>query len=270
MGLLKDIGGFVSGGGALGGGISALTGQGIGDLYGDALTGGAISNAKSVEETNRLQMQLADQQMGFQREMSNTAYQRAMEDMRKAGLNPMLAMDKGGASTPSGAMATVSAPRKGDIGAGLFNTAKAVVSQGADIQQSHSQTNLNKANAVAAEANADKITANAQESRENTRYTQQLQKKAKYETQRSRAEAKASELETEVKEVRKPIDKELAPFDAVMDRVSSVFGSLGSGLRALTGQRGNSVGRYERYKKQYQKEELKALGRAGSKGIPLK
>jgi hypothetical protein len=49
----------------------------------------------------------AKDQMNFQREMSNTAYQRSMSDMRKSGLNPILASKLGGASTPSGAMAQV-------------------------------------------------------------------------------------------------------------------------------------------------------------------
>lgn len=44
----------------------------------------------------------------FSRKMSNTAYERAMRDMKRSGLNPILAYQQGGASTP-----TVSAPAPG-------------------------------------------------------------------------------------------------------------------------------------------------------------
>lgn len=55
----------------------------------------------------------------FQSDMSSTAHQRAMMDMRQAGLNPILAYSKGGASTPPGA--TAAAP---DMG-GTMNSAMA-------------------------------------------------------------------------------------------------------------------------------------------------
>lgn len=45
----------------------------------------------------------------YQSGMANTAYQRAIADMKAAGLNPMLAYSQGGAATPSGSSASSSA-----------------------------------------------------------------------------------------------------------------------------------------------------------------
>lgn len=66
------------------------------------------------QDTNSANQANAQAQMDFQANMSNTAYQRQVRDMEAAGLNPMLAYIKGGgASTPSGAMATYQSPVSG-------------------------------------------------------------------------------------------------------------------------------------------------------------
>lgn len=70
--------------------------------------GGALSNVMNWfgrEDAQKFSADQAALQMAFQERMSSTAYQRSMADMKKAGLNPILAYQKGGASSPTGAMA---------------------------------------------------------------------------------------------------------------------------------------------------------------------
>lgn len=67
--------------------------------------GAALSYA-GARNANKMNRRMAQEQMGFQERMSNTAYQRAVQDMRAAGINPMVAFSQGGASSPSGALST--------------------------------------------------------------------------------------------------------------------------------------------------------------------
>lgn len=85
--------------------------DGIGDFLGSEQFSNAVPivgpllNYFGQDSANKQAQANAEHQMRFQEYMSNTAYQRAVKDLKAAGLNPMLAYMKGGggASTPSGA-----------------------------------------------------------------------------------------------------------------------------------------------------------------------
>lgn len=66
-----------------------------------------IYNAISQKAAMQYNSAEATANRNWQEHMSNTSYQRAVEDMRKAGINPILAYAQGGASTPSGGQGTV-------------------------------------------------------------------------------------------------------------------------------------------------------------------
>lgn len=80
-------------------------GTGLNSLYAGAAGNNIAAQWASAEEAMRFSAQEAAKNRQWQEYMSSTAYQRAMADMKKAGLNPILAHSQGGATTPNGATA---------------------------------------------------------------------------------------------------------------------------------------------------------------------
>lgn len=73
----------------------------------------SATQAKLADKETRWQQQKqmnfqkagVQQQQDYQTHMANTAFQRGMKDMKKSGLNPILAYNQGGANAPPGSMA---------------------------------------------------------------------------------------------------------------------------------------------------------------------
>lgn len=83
-----------------------------------ALIAGGL-NYMGAREANRANKKMAREQMQFQERMSNTSYQRAVADMEAAGINPILAFNQGGASSPSGASAQMVNEMSGGVSSAL-------------------------------------------------------------------------------------------------------------------------------------------------------
>lgn len=134
-------------------GAAASIGGGVLGMFGQQSAN--AQNAQLTRETNQMNWDAMMEQQRFQERMSNTAYQRSMNDMRAAGLNPILAYSQGGASSPAGSMASFSAAEMANAMDPLARGLSTAAQSAKDAQtvglvkeqtkNTSSQTDLNKA-----------------------------------------------------------------------------------------------------------------------------
>ena len=110
---------------------------------------GGVADILGQQQTNQQNIALQNQANAFSAQQFATRYQTTVQDLEKAGLNPMLAYGQGGGSPPSAvgiAQQTNPYQRAGDVASkavGAANTAMQTQLTDAQVAESMSRTGVN-------------------------------------------------------------------------------------------------------------------------------
>ena len=250
MGFLSSIGDFLSKG------ASSIIGGGL------SLVGGFMGNSASSVE--------AQKQRDWSAQMSGTAHQREVADLRAAGLNPILSgMGGSGAYTPSGSAASQQNPLQGvndSINAArrIEEVEKKNLEQQREVQQSQIDLNqaakskteqdwrtgetvqaLNKANEKNVKANTAKALLEQDNVVEQGNLLRAQQAAALSSAGLNSANAakvivdkRLSELEAQKQEYNKPVQKYTEPINTVIDTVGHGVDTVKDAITPIPKRRG--------------------------------
>lgn len=180
--------------------------------FGNSLIGGGLSFLGG-ERANKANAAMAGRQMEFQMHMSNSAHQRQVQDLKDAGLNPILSANAG-ASSPAGATAQMQNSLQPAVGSAL--EAKRVANETKSIK---ANTALADQNARTSATQAIVNGATAKNALETNRLLREQLKQSRLETK-----AKKSETNYRVKDADDRTNNFM--LDKTNQRINNVLGTV--------------------------------------------